>query len=1589
MKRLLFAASLVAFSLPVSAQNMGTGAYPHATFDSPGFDSINTGNLNTRFSIPIISRSGRGLPFNYALQYEGLIWAPVTVGGTTTWVNDPNWGFSGTLNGDTFSGYLSHSTSITYCPLPHSQTATFSSSNNYVYHDPFGAAHSFNYYQTVTCPNPTTGAGPAGVTPGGTGQANDGSGYSIPTNTSNPTVVNRKNGSTITPGQSATGSDATSITDANGNQITKTGTNSFTDTLGVAALTVSGGGPVTFTYPVAQQANSATTASASLTYRTYTVRTNFQCSGITEYGSHSVSLVDAVTLADGSAYHFTYETTPGASDGAVTARLHSIMLPNNGQITYSYSGGCNGSGINPDGTVGSLSRQTTDGTRTYTRSSINNNATSTTVQDEKNNQTVYNFTIAGTSPAYIYETHRQVFQGSTGSSNLLDLFTCYNGAPASCDGQAVTPPLAEVDTVASYNGGTQLLTKNQYDTYGVLLASSSQYDGTSLLAKTALSYNSLGEVTSSTTSDGNANVMASSTFGYDETSATATSGIPQHVSVSGTRGNQTSSHVSTGSGTLDTTTAYYDTGVPVSTTANGGTTSYSYDSTQAFVTQTNLPTPSSGVALSTSATYSSTAASLLTSTGMNSGETTTVNQYDALLRPTKVTTPSGSVLTYSYSPGGVSQSQVLDSSSGRSATTATAFDAYGRTVRTAVYNGQSSNPWYQQDTCLDQIGMVKFVPTPYQSTGLTASVRCSGSGTTYTYDALGRPISVGTDDGTASIVYNNRAVKTTDVNGVQRITQYDLQGRIKSVCELSGSLGSDSPSDCGMKIAGTGFLTTYDYDTVNLKVTVHQGAQTRVFQTDAAGRTIATTEPERGSTTYAYSYNSFGLVVTRTRPKANQQSTAVTKTTTQYDLLGRLVSVSYDDGLTPNKNIFYDQTGPGQQWTGVSISNVKGRLTGTTSGTGSSLTRSLLSYDLAGNVTNMWQCAPSICGGSSQASRPISFQYDLGGSLTNEYDVTSGSIAYTRSAAGEVTSITNQTFTGSGNPANLVSNVANGPFGPNNYSLGNGLTSARNYDSLGRNSGTFVCSGSQDGTCNGANQIYGNTAGWSGNRTGVVCDTVLNQCESMGYDAFNRLTSVTHQSGGSNLNFTYTYDRWGNRTAQTPVNGTTGPGPAYSYNASNQITGQGTYDAAGNLTSDGLQHSYTYDAEGNVLQVDGGSTATYVYDSGNHRVGSRTSSNSYEYVYDAFGQQTSTWLTSQNFGVGGRIYWDGKQVAYRGANGGETMFQHQDYLGTERMRTTASGQVGSTESSLPFGDAFTKNTNAISDPDTKQFAGQEYDSESSTDHAQFRQYSPLQGRWMSPDPYDGSYDVTDPQSLNRYTYALNSPLAYVDPDGTSITSISCDANGVCTIHVTASAPVLSPSGCGFLCQSQKPVSGPTGMGQTGPGVNSAPANAPSNVPLIPKGTCTGIAVAAGAGVGAVLGSEVGAAAGALVGAASGSFALPGGGTIGGGVAGGLAGAGIGAGVGGFLGGLAGGAASNVLCSTNGNTVHGGDRGSERGFSQGDIDVAKTTAKETGQVTTQIGKYGTPQKVYNGTNGLTVVVETEGRNAGKVITGWWR
>ena len=420
------------------------------------------------------------------------------------------------------------------------------------------------------------------------------------------------------------------------------------------------------------------------------------------------------------------------------------------------------------------------------------------------------------------------------------------------------------------------------------------------------------------------------------------------------------------------------------------------------------------------------------------------------------------------------------------------------------------------------------------------------------------------------------------------------------------------------------------------------------------------------------------------------------------------------------------------------------------------------------------------------------------------------------------------------------------------------------------------------------------------------------------------------------------YDSFGDRTQsnfQTTACSSSNPATA-TYSAANRViwttvnsaSNGSNYDASDNMTNDGI-HAYAYDAEGNLIEeatVGGTAVGIYVYDALNRRVSAQTSSGTNEYVYDYAGRRTSTWLnpSSGNVGTGteGRIYWDGRQFAYR-AWDGTTYFEHQDVLGTERMRTNYQGTVEASFFSLPWGDESNQTVGGSGpDLDNYSFAGLELDI--NTFHAQFRNYSMALGRWWSPDPYSGSYDLTNPQSLNRYAYVLNNPLSFIDPSGLDPVCTTDPQTGLleCTSYY---------NGGGNQCD-QNPLecygggSGGNGLcmwfgycpgTQNNTGGGSAPPKpAPSSAPTVAgpsSSVCTAAGAVAGASAGALIGGGIGEGAGALVGGGVGTLFAPGVGTVGGAILGGGGGATAGATVGATIGGVLGGIVGNVLCSKGG------------------------------------------------------------------------
>jgi RHS repeat-associated protein len=130
--------------------------------------------------------------------------------------------------------------------------------------------------------------------------------------------------------------------------------------------------------------------------------------------------------------------------------------------------------------------------------------------------------------------------------------------------------------------------------------------------------------------------------------------------------------------------------------------------------------------------------------------------------------------------------------------------------------------------------------------------------------------------------------------------------------------------------------------------------------------------------------------------------------------------------------------------------------------------------------------------------------------------------------------------------------------------------------------------------------------------------------------------------------------------------------------------------------------------------------------------------------------------------IGGKAYWNGTALEYY--NSSSAFFEHRDWVGTRRATTNSAATVTNVRTSLPFGDG-AANVSGGQDSTFDGYTGLWNGGSSATNHAQFREYWNVAGRWLQPDPYSGSYDPSNPQSFNRYAYALNNPARFVDPLG--------------------------------------------------------------------------------------------------------------------------------------------------------------------------------------------------------------------------------
>jgi RHS repeat-associated protein len=1338
--RLALVCFLIVLSLSGAASTFGqvaTGAPPFGSY-SGGPDVLNLANLNAHLTVPVLNKAGRGMPFSFNLIYDTSVWTPVTSGSTKTWQPDGNWGWG--ADTQVATGYLTATVSLgSECGYFNVKgfwihTGNEDVSSNWAYHDKFGATHPFAGATSTTgpfCPDPATYL---------TSVATDGSGYTLQVQATGTTLVAR-NGTNVLP-QINFGTGSATKTDPNGNQISVNSSGVFTDTLGTAALAVTGGAPnpKLFSYT----APSGAAAQYSMKYATYTVQTNFGCSGIGEYSATNVSLVSEIDLPDGTKYSFGYEATP-AHSGDVTGRLASVTLPTGGTISYAYSGGSNGVTC-ADGSTATLTRTTPDGAWTYAHSETGT-AWTTTVTDPQSNQTSMSF-------QGIYETERQVYQGS--STLLKTLIACYNGNTSSCNTTAITLPITQRAVTLQWpgTGSKQSQVKTLYNSLG-LVTESDQYDYASggpggLVRQTLTTYASLGNNISGrqatvTVKDGSGNIKAQTTYSYDQGSVTATSGTPQHVSISGSRGNATTiSWLAQGSTTHSRTVTYYDTGTAAMTTdVNVAQTTYTYGGGScgnSFVTSVSEP-----LSLSKSMTWNCTGGVKLSATDEN-GRSSSVSYTDAYFwRKNSATDAASNVANIIYNNTNQAESSLLFNSGNSTVDVLSTLDDLGRSHISQVREGPSSTTYDSVESDFDSLGRPSRGTLPYSGTG--GQTNSSGPQANATYDALGRKIGL-TNSGGLNVTlsysqndaYQSVGPAPTGENAKRKQVEYDVLGRITSVCEITSGTGSGT---CGQTNTATGFWTKYAYDVLGNLTGVTQNAQsgstqTRTYTYDDLSRMTQEISPESGTTNYTYDTDStcgtsVGDLVKRTDQVGNTACYT-------YDALHRSTSITYSGPYaanTPNKYFVYDSA----TVNGAAMSNAKSRMAEAytaTCSTCSKLTDLGISYTVLGQPGDVYESTQH-----SGGYYHVTASYWAHGALNHLSNLTGlPTITYNVDGEGRVSSVS--ASSGQNPLTSMVYNVASKPTQVN---LGSSDSDAFTYDPNTNRMTQYKFNVNSQ-------SLIGNL-GWNANGSlgtmGITDPFNANDAQSCSYSS-DDLSRIASANCGSGWSQTFTYDAFGNISKS----GTISFQPTYSY-LTNHMTQIGsstpTYDANGNVTYD-TAHTYTWNAAGKAVTIDAVGVA---YDALNRMVEQNRSGTYSQIVYSPTGAKLAI-MSGQSLTKAFVPLPAGSMAVYNSS--GLAYYRHSDWVGSSRFASTPSRTMYFDGAYAPFGEPYAQTgTTDLS------FTGMNQDTVSGLYDFAAREYG-IQGRWPSPDPSGlSAVSLKDPQTWNRYAYVRNSPLHEVDPQG--------------------------------------------------------------------------------------------------------------------------------------------------------------------------------------------------------------------------------
>jgi RHS repeat-associated protein len=293
------------------------------------------------------------------------------------------------------------------------------------------------------------------------------------------------------------------------------------------------------------------------------------------------------------------------------------------------------------------------------------------------------------------------------------------------------------------------------------------------------------------------------------------------------------------------------------------------------------------------------------------------------------------------------------------------------------------------------------------------------------------------------------------------------------------------------------------------------------------------------------------------------------------------------------------------------------------------------------------------------------------------------------------------------------------------------------------------------------------------------------------YDDLSRLKSFeTHLGATLAASGSYSYDALGNLLLKEGANldygtslGALNCGRAATTTLPHAVT---------RVQQPGATTEYCYDANGRLAETRVGGTviSTFLHDIWGKISRMTNATGTFFFTYDGNGERIHkvepSGVTTEPFGFyretskGTEKYYfaDGRRIARRtGVGKTDVSWYHPEHLGSTNFMTGADGaEIQDAYSEYtPFGSPLPNKDNNTSGPHANkntpigdrsggfQFNGKELD-DTGLYYYGARYYDPSIGRFLEPDT---TVPELSTQALNRYSYVLNNPLKYIDPDGHS------------------------------------------------------------------------------------------------------------------------------------------------------------------------------------------------------------------------------